>query len=384
MSNRSTTGRLRKSYQGSLVGSQVLRLATLCGIVLCLAAHHSARAQNNQSELIRQALQATIEQEKIPGMVAAITDADGVLAIASAGIRKAGSKEEFSPTDLIHIGSCTKAMTSALMAVFVEKNLISWDTTLIEVFPEYRSKIHPDYHQVTLWQLLSHRAGLPANAEDWWVHRRKKVIERRQTIMLENCSDAPKGKAGDYLYSNLGYMIAGCMAEKIGRKSWEELIEKHLFQPLQMKSAGFGPPGSERKADQPWGHVRSGNQWTPKHFDNAEALGPAGRVHCSVEDWAKFVALQMPESSSLLKRESLNTLITPQAGEYAGGWIVVKRPWAKGTALTHSGSNTMWYCVVWAAPEINRAYLVATNSRDDKTPKICDQFIGKLIEIDQK
>ena len=150
-----------------------------------------------------------------------------------------------------------------------------------------------------------------------------------------------------------------------------------------MNSAGFGPPGLPRKTDQPWGHNRSEGEWRPHQSDNAEALGPAGRVHASFADWAKFLAMQLPGGKSLgLDRKALDKLITP-TGNYAGGWRVTKRPWGKGTVLTHSGSNTMWYAIVWVAPQLDRTFLVATNSRDDKSHPTCDQMIGKLIRIDQ-
>jgi lipoate-protein ligase A len=46
--------------------------------------------------------------------------------------------------------------------------------------------------------------------------------------------------------------------------------------------------------------------------------------------------------------------------------MVVQRPWGGGTVLAHSGSNTMWYCVVWMAPKRNFAVLSATNIGGDE------------------
>jgi hypothetical protein len=93
--------------------------------------------------------------------------------------------------------------------------------------------------------------------------------------------------------------------------------------------------------------------------------------------------MQLPGGKNLgLDRKTLSRLITP-TGTYAGGWILAKRPWGKGTVLTHSGSNTMWYATVWVAPKLNRSFLAATNSRDERSHLICDQIIGRLIRIDQ-
>ena len=316
-------------------------------------------------------------------MVAAITSSKGVLAIGTAGVRKIESEVKLTGQDHIHLGSCTKAMTSVLLTTLVAERQLTWETSLIDVLPELKGKIHPDYHAITIWQLLTHRAGVEANAANWWVYGKMELKKRRLAILQANLKEAPTRKQGVYHYSNLGYMIAGCMAEKVNGSIWESLMQKRIFDPLGMDSAGFGPPGASGKTDQPWGHVRSGDRWRPRQFDNAEALGPAGRVHASFADWAKFLAMQLSGGKSLgLDRKILDKLITP-TGTYAGGWRVTKRPWGKGTVLTHSGSNTMWYALVWVAPQLDRAFLVATNSRDNDSHAICDQMIGKLIQINQ-
>jgi hypothetical protein len=55
-------------------------------------------------------------------------------------------------------------------------------------------------------------------------------------------------------------------------------------------------------------------------------------------------------------------LHTPATNEsYAGGWIVSEREWAGGRILTHNGSNTLWFCVVFLAPEQKRGVLAASN-----------------------
>jgi CubicO group peptidase (beta-lactamase class C family) len=336
-----------------------------------------------KSKKIEAALAEAVAEAKVPGMVAAITSSKGVLAIGSAGVRKTGSDSKLTKQDRIHLGSCTKAMTSLLLATLVAEKKLTWDTSLISVLPELKGKVHPDYHAVTVWQLLTHRAGVEANAANWWVYGKMELKKRRLAILEANLKQAPARKQGTYHYSNLGYMIAGCMAEKVTASTWESLMQTRIFDPLGMDSAGFGPPGASGKTDQPWGHVRSGEGWRPRQFDNAEALGPAGRIHASFADWAKFLAIQLPGGKNLgLDRKALDKLIAP-TGNYAGGWRVTKRPWGKGTVLNHSGSNTMWYALVWVAPKLDRAFLVATNSRDDNSHPTCDQMIGKLIQIDQ-
>jgi CubicO group peptidase (beta-lactamase class C family) len=337
-----------------------------------------------KSRKIEEALSEIVAQAKIPGMIAAISSSNGILASGISGIRKIGTNENLTIQDLTHLGSCTKPMTSVLIGTLVSEGKLSWETRLVEAIPELKDNIHRDYHTINIWEMLTHRAGLEANAENWWGHGKVELKKRRLLIVQENLKKTSHITRGSYHYSNLGYLIASCIAEKVMDSTWESLMQKRVFEPLEMKSAGFGPPGTLGKTDQPWGHSRSGKVWQPRQFDNAPALGPAGRVHCTIADWAKFIAIQLPKGKKIgLKRATLDKLITP-TGTYAGGWIVTERPWGNGVVLTHTGSNTMWYAVVWVAPKIDRAFLVVTNSRDEKSHAVCDQMIGKLIKINQE
>ena len=63
------------------------------------------------------------------------------------------------------------------------------------------------------------------------------------------------------------------------------------------------------------------------------------------------------------------------------GWLVVPREWAGGYALTHTGSNTMWFCVMWVAPEKGAAFVAATNVAGPAAEKACDEAVATLIGI---
>ena len=332
-------------------------------------------------------LTGPVAEGKSPGLIAAIIDEAGVRAIASAGVRKLGSPEKFTINDRVHIGSNTKAMTSVMLATLVEDGTFAngWETTIAEVFPELVGEIHPGYQRVTLWQLVSHAGGIARDARNDWAHTELEIKARRYSFMKETLADPPAGPVGEFLYSNLGYMIAGAMAEKLTGKSWEILMEERPFTPLGMYSAGFGAPGTPNEVDQPWGHYRdAGDSWIPAQFDNAAGpYGPGGIVHVSIADWAKFIQLWFPNSEpGILDREALDTLITPRSGDYAAGWGVYDRPWAGGLALAHSGSNTYWYSDLWVAPNRERAYIAVANfATADATAEseMTDSIIGSLI-----
>jgi CubicO group peptidase (beta-lactamase class C family) len=187
-----------------------------------------------------------------------------------------------------------------------------------------------------------------------------------------------------YEYSNVGYAIAAAMGERVSKRSWEQLMQAELFKPLGMTSAGFGPPGPQGKVVEPWGHLPPAAVATPAQADNPPSLGPAGRVHCSIRDWAKFVSLHLRgargEETTYLSAETFARLHrAPPDGDYALGWSITSRGWADGTVFTHAGSNTMWYCVVWAAPKKNFAVLSVTNIGGNEASQGCDDVSGAMI-----
>ena len=212
------------------------------------------------------------------------------------------------------------------------------------MFPEVAAKLHPQFQGATLSQLLTHRAGLPHDGP-WWRLPGRTTTQKRRALLTTMLKNAPANRPGStYAYSNVGYALAGLMAEQVTGESWEILMRRRLFEPLGMASAGFGSPGRPGKVNQPWGHRLSGDQVKPTQQDNAPAIGPAGTVHCSVPDWAKFAALHLEGKqgkAKLLKPSTIRALHTPPPGRnYAGGWFVCERSWAGGLALNHKGSNT--------------------------------------------
>ena len=88
---------------------------------------------------------------------------------------------------------------------------------------------------------------------------------------------------------------------------------------------------------------------------------------------------------ALLRPYTYKKLHTPVAdGDYALGWIVTQRDWGGGAVLTHAGSNTLNYCVVWMAPRVDFAVLVCTNQGGDRAAKATDEVASALIRYHQR
>lgn len=355
-----------------------MKLLLAITLAVLAPASPAAQAEPAPPRDVSDILAPIVRKHGVPGMAAAVVQNGEVVAIGAAGVRTSGKSDAITTADLFHLGSDTKAMTAMLCGVLVDEGKLRWDQTLGETFPDLKESMHAQYRGVTLEQLLTHHGGAPADLNRdglWarlWTHRGTPTQARGVLLrgVTSHPPQAPPGTA--FIYSNAGYAIAGHMAEQATSRAWEDLMREKVFRPLGMTTAGFGAPGVSTSNDQPRGHGADGSPVEPgPDADNPAAIGPAGTVHCSVGDWAKFAAANLPSAKvTLVKPETLRKLHTPAPGTppYAMGWIVVDNaPGASGgVALTHAGSNTMWFASAWLAPAKDLAVLVACNRAHEK------------------
>jgi CubicO group peptidase (beta-lactamase class C family) len=226
------------------------------------------------------------------------------------------------------------------------------------------------------------------------------VVGERWSIATHYLSRPPASEPGaQFVYSNIGYIVAGAIAEKRTGTSWEELLRSEVFTPLGMTTAGFGPPGEAgaRSADQPRAHTHYVNFYSGRdevgeldnegriiarepddpEADNLPTMGPAGTVHMSLADWARFAQDQLDGQlghGALLKPETYQRLHRPGLNDYAFGWLAYTDGQRPVALLAHGGSNGGWCADVRIVPGRKNIILAATNAGSQK---VCEG-IGQM------
>ena len=227
-----------------------------------------------------------------------------------------------------------------------------------------------EYEDVTLADHLSLRAGLrdlddaadAALLEAAFVDTRP-LPQQRLAFAATVLNEAPIGPArGESVYSNSGYVLAALVAEQATGKSFEQLMQDEVFQPLSM-SVAYAP--SER--GQILGHLE-GRPLTGLRADNPPLIAPAGAVKLSMADWARFAIDQMAGEKghgALLPAASYLALHTPQGDTSAAlGWGV-RNSWPAESPvrlLMHAGSNGHWNALIALSPDQDGGVLIVANT----------------------
>lgn len=348
-------------------------------------------------------------KNRLPALAAAVVRNGKILNAGAVGFRKAGSREHVTLKDKWHIGSCTKSMTAVLAGMMVEEGKLRWNMKVTEMFPYLADEIIPEWRGATLEEFLTQYSGAGnENCFDEGLLTRitlPPVEQRAQFIREFFTKRGPATPPGTtWKYDNSNYIVVGHAIELKLKQPWETIMRERVFKPLDMVSAGFGPPANSKAVDQPWGHVITENGkvtpippgaigessiWVPElgqvHADNPGALGPAGTVHCSIVDLAKYATWQLRGArgnGTLLKAFTFKKLHTRFKNDcnYACGWSVEHRDWADGDALFHGGSNGTYMTAIWLAPKKNFAVVVCANLGGTECEAAVDEAVTALIE----
>ena len=358
------------------------------------------------SEELQTLADKAVLKYKLPGLVLGEVQ-DGTLVNVASGIRANGNPTEVTVDDQFHIGSCFKAITATLVARYVEKGKIGWDTTIEEVFGDSVAEINSDIKDVTVEELLAHRGGIDDAS------LRKKLYDQipdelvgsskeiRTQLLPQILGSKQTVKRGDFVYSNFGYTIVGAMLEKITSKDFEDLIQEEIFTPLAMDTAIFGSPGLGKPVNDfsfPRKHNKFGKPLLPsqplKQIKGFAILSPAGGfTSMAMLDWSKFIQANFTgknaSGANYLSQDSVTKLHSAY-GEviqssalgssfYGYGWEILKLTNGE-TAFTHSGSDGFWLSEVFRRDSDGHTFLALTNIANKKASRAF-AFIAKNLDL---
>ena len=314
-----------------------------------------------------------IKANQIPELSYAVVTDNSILEIAALGHHSVLLKDTATLNDRFHIGSNTKAMTAYMIAKYVEQGKLNWMEKFFDLFPEWKQQSNPAYHNITLQDLLSHRALIqpfqgdndPTIPDFKGTKQEKRAAFGKFVLTLAPVKNDTINK---FTYSNADYTLATLMLEKITKMSWEQLINKVYNQDLKL-NVKFSWPENQTRKDT-WGHSFENGKLIPipsntdYHLDYTE---PAGDINITLKDYAKFIQLNirgLEGHNNYLKASTYNFIHQGLVG-YSLGWFNIYED--DKSFSTHSGTAGTYYSLVMIDRKKHIGYIIFTNAFNEET-----------------
>lgn len=189
----------------------------------------------------------------VPGASLAILRGSRVIATAASGVTSVDTRIPVTEDTLFQIGSITKPHTTTLAMQLVDEGKLDLDKPVRHYLPRFRVADAQVSRTVTPRHLLSHQSGIDG---DFFVESGRG--DDAPWRLLDMASMMPNQfPIGEQLsYCNLGFVVMGCITEKLRDKPWHDVMKEHLFEPLGMDQA-FSRPEDALRFSCAIGHVPS-------------------------------------------------------------------------------------------------------------------------------
>jgi CubicO group peptidase (beta-lactamase class C family) len=166
----------------------------------------------------------------VPGLAIAVVK-DGRVAFAKGyGVRELGKPAPVDTQTRFAIGSTTKAMTAAALAMLVDEGKLRWDDPVTKYLPGFQTGDPYVTREITVRDLLTHRAGL-GNADFLWYESDIPAAEVRRRVRMLRPAYSLRSS---FIYQNVMYAVAGQVVAAASGMPWATFVRTRIFGPLGM------------------------------------------------------------------------------------------------------------------------------------------------------
>lgn len=279
----------------------------------------------------------------VPGVAVVIVSGGQIKSLNGYGVRRAGTRESVTPDTVFRLASLSKSFAGTAASLLVDEGKITWDTTVTSVLPNVAFKNKAYGKQLTLRHALGQSSGLPRHTYTHYIDENMSYADIVNRLRYVNFACAP-GKC--FAYQNVMYSLAGDMIKKKAGVSFENYVEKKIFDPLGMRSASYGLASYNASPNRASPHISGGKRWMPTSVSaNWYRVAPAAGVNASIVDMSRFLLGQMGKRQDVLPLSVLNpiqsrvTKNTPGQNYYASHKLAVNTAYGMGWRVFDYGRD---------------------------------------------
>ena len=319
-----------------------IKAYVLAGALVLAAPATVALAQNSRNTtpdwaVFDKYVAASARDWRVPGMAIAVVHGDSLVFARGYGLRKVGAPDRVDEHTRFAIGSTTKAMTAAALAMLADEGKLRLDDRVIDHIPEFQLSDPWVTREVTIRDLLLHRTGLPGT-DGLWTRFRYSPDEMMRRLRYVKPNSSFRSR---WDYQNVMYGVAGMVVERVSGMSWEDFLRTRIFAPLGMTETEPLVAGILSKPNVATPHALRRDSVLITRLGNTDSIAPAGSVWSSVSDMSKWMRFILDSgrvgSRRLISDSSFRELVTPQ----------IQAPPSMYPALQLSRPHSFNYGLAW-------------------------------------
>lgn len=268
-------------------------------------------AQNYDFNKIDSKITEIMKVWKIPGCSIAIVKDSTLLYSKGYGYADLENKKAATPNTIYGIASCSKAISGCALGILADQGKFDWKKPVNYYMPDFILSDPYITSELTAVDLLSHRTGYPANDFLWYGSNNT----RKDLVKLVRYIPLSKSFRSYFQYNNLMFIAAGELIERVSGDTWENVVQKKIFNPLEMKNSSFSIHDLSKFTDVASRYRMEGGELLHIDFYNADNIGAAGSINSNVIDISNWLIMQlnkgMFKGKQVVKSSTLEFLQKP-------------------------------------------------------------------------
>jgi len=313
----------------------------------------------------------------VPGAAVMVVRDGSPLFVKAYGLANVEKGIPVTPATNFRLASVTKQFTSMAVMILVERGLLSYETTLADIFPAF-----PDYGAgITIRHLLQHTSGLVSYESLIPETATEQVLDRDVLRMMTTRDSTYFAPGSAYRYSNSGYAVLAMVVETISGMMFPDFLAENIFAPLGMDGSVAYLKGVNEVPRRSFGYRPDDSAFVFSDQSLTSAVLGDGGIYTSVVDLFKWD--QALYTDRLVSRDTLDLAFTPgrlsngEALSYGFGWNI--GDYRGRRKIWHGGSTCGFRTAIHRYPDDRFIVIILTNrsvaDTDSLAEKLADLFL---------
>ncbi len=331
-------------------------------------------------------IEAMVAEREQPGLSIGVVYDQELIWAKGYGYADLAKKIPATPATVYRIASISKLFTATAIMQLRDAGKLQLDDPVAKHLPWFKIKnAHPDGPTITVRHLITHTSGLPRELPiTYW--NDLNFPSRADMIDLLPGQETVFAAETEWKYSNLAFALAGEVVAAVSGEPYPQYIENHILKPLGMSSTRVVPDANMPGLATGYGRRVPGEPRDVEPFINIGGLIPAGSLASTVEDLARFIALQFRDGpaggAQVLKGSTIREMhrvqwLRPDWQSGQGLGFAIRRV-ADQVRVGHGGAVPGHRTQIELAPAAKLGVIVLTNANDGDPARYVNQAFKLL------